>query len=355
MLKSWITENKLWTSKGEPCTHTFMNGGSFRIEEENVEAFNNIYCESIRAKERLCVVEQRSRPKFNFFIDIDFENEKEMDNDMLMNICEICFSIVNINDTMIVCITSPRKKDNGVKTGIHLHWTTQILETNIDPIIKNTVAKLTTRYPDHKWNKFIDTSVYRGGGLRMKWSHKYQNGNFYDPYIPALEYTKKGIRQLPSGISPWLLAKVSIRDYVSKINRNYMDKFSLGQKQNQKSANPKIEKWIQNNLKGQEEAQVLCMYTHPECIYLKTNSKYCTKVNRQHKSNHVYFFIDLKKNTVCQRCFDDGCCNYSSRNKKIPIPLIIEYKPNPLSGCLISSFKAVKMNFDRKTTKHYAI
>ena len=355
MLKTWLTNNNLWTKKGDPCTHVFMDGGRFKIESDSVEAFNNIYCESIRSKERLCIVELRSRPKFNFFVDVDFMDTEEMDNDMLMCICNICFSVVNNNDTMIACITNPRIKDDMVKTGIHLHWGTQILETDVPPIINNILTKLSTKYPNHKWKDFIDTSVYRGGGLRMKWSYKYQNNKFYDPYIPALEINKKGTRTLPSGISPWLLSKVSIRDFKSKINEIQLDKFSALQRTNQQTADPQIESWIRKNIKGQENAQVLCLYTHPHCIYIKTNSRFCSRVKREHCSNHVYFYIDLKKNTICQRCFDEQCCKceYSSANKKIPVPLVIKYKPNPFGSCFSSPHKAVMANFERKTTKHY--
>ena len=350
MLKTWLTNNNLWTKKGKPCTHVFMDGGRFKIESDNVDAFNNIYCESIRHKERLCIVELRSKPKFNFFVDVDFMDDEEMNNDVLISLCEICFSVVNTNDTMIVCITKPRVKDGMVKTGLHLHWTTQILETDVHPIINNMLSKLSKKHPRYAWKDFIDTSVYRGGGLRMKWSHKYQNKQFYDPYIPALEFNKKGTRVLPLGISPWLLSKVSIRDFKSRL-----DNFTTLQKSNQKTADPNIESWIKKNIKGQAQAQLLCLYTHDDRIYIKTDSRFCSHVNREHRSNHVYFYIDLKKNTICQKCFDDKCCNYSSENKKIPISLVIKYKPNPLGTCFSSSHRAVMTNFERKSTKHYCI
>jgi hypothetical protein len=351
MLKTWITNKQLWTKRGDPCTHVFMDGGRFKIESENVDAFNNIYCESIRNREKLCVVELRSRPKFNFFIDVDFMNDKEMSQDVLADLCDVCFSCVNTNDTMVVCITNPREKDGLMKTGIHMHWNTLISEDEVDPIINTILFKLNKNHPQFTWKDFIDTSVYRGGGLRMKWSHKYQNKTYYDPYIPALEYTKEGSRTLPQGITPWLLSKVSIRDLKSKP----IEKFTSIQQTNQKTANPKLQAWIRANMKHQNHAQVLCLYVHPDCIFVKTDSRCCQNIKREHKSNHIYFYIDLKQNTICQRCFDEGCQDFQSNRKKIPLNLIIEYKPNVFGNMFKSPKQAVLANFERKASKHYCI
>ena len=41
-------------------------------------------------------------------------------------------------------------------------------------------------------------------------------------------------------------------------------------------------------------------------------NKFCTNVMRSHKSNGIYFVLDLETNTFIQKCHDKNCCNYSS-------------------------------------------
>ena len=39
-------------------------------------------------------------------------------------------------------------------------------------------------------------------------------------------------------------------------------------------------------------------------------NKFCTNVMRSHKSNGIYFVLDLQTNTFIQKCHDRNCCNY---------------------------------------------
>ena len=41
-------------------------------------------------------------------------------------------------------------------------------------------------------------------------------------------------------------------------------------------------------------------------------NRYCHRIKRAHKSNHVYYAVNLKERTVVQRCLDAECASFSS-------------------------------------------
>ena len=206
----------------------------------------------MRKKERLSIVEQRTRPTFKFFVDVDFIDDEEMSQDILSFICNTCHTAISSDDTIIVCTTNPRNIDNKIKNGLHIHWNRIVHEDEVPSIIEIITTKLTNQFPQYNWDKFIDTSVYRGGGLRMKWTHKCQNGKYFDPYMPILEITPQSPipRLIPPGISDAILTSVSIRDttvssvpFLTKLKRS-MDEAPI------EHAEPssELESWIQQNM-----------------------------------------------------------------------------------------------------------
>ena len=355
MLKRWLTINNCWVNKGQTCTHAFMDRGSFKINSTQQVAFNKIYSESIRKKERLSVVEMRTRPTFNFFVDVDFVDDEEMSQDTLSYICATCQSAINPTDTVIVCTSQPRSINNKIKTGLHLHWNRIIHENEIPSIIEIITTKLTIKFPGYNWDKFIDTSVYKGGGLRMKWSHKYQNGKYIDPYLPIMEITPNTDipRLIPPGISDGILSMVSIRDtnvqpipFLTKLKRS-IDETPTEYTE----PSSELESWVRENITGQKHAKIKHMIIYSTCALLGTESKYCEIKGCAHVSNHVYFFIDFRTNTIQQRCWDEECLNKhkSTRRTTIPLSLIIQYKPNKLDYIQNDSISAVMNNFLQKS------
>ncbi|KAF5838046.1 hypothetical protein DUNSADRAFT_3480 [Dunaliella salina] len=55
--------------------------------------------------------------------------------------------------------------------------------------------------------------------------------------------------------------------------------------------------------------------------YTSKNTRWCANVGRQHKSNGVYWVIDLRRGTWVQRCHDPDCAGFSSHALPLPIPL----------------------------------
>jgi hypothetical protein len=82
-----------------------------------------------------------------------------------------------------------------------------------------------------------------------------------------------------------------------------------------------LERYIRKYLKGQELANVRrVMRKGSDTIIVQTDSKYCERIQGEHKSNHVWFGI--KGEMICQLCHDDECnriaAEKNANNEKLP-------------------------------------
>ncbi len=64
-------------------------------------------------------------------------------------------------------------------------------------------------------------------------------------------------------------------------------------------------------------------------------NRFCQRVQRQHKSNHIYFNVDLVTGNVTQRCHDPECSGFSFVATKLPSALLPP--PDAISAALDSS------------------
>nr|XP_023887818.1 DNA-directed primase/polymerase protein-like [Quercus suber] len=61
-------------------------------------------------------------------------------------------------------------------------------------------------------------------------------------------------------------------------------------------------------------------------VYSMSRNRYCERIGRQHKSNHVMYIVDLRRAVYYQKCYDPDCRGYRSPLRPIPIDVI----PDPL-------------------------
>jgi hypothetical protein len=55
-----------------------------------------------------------------------------------------------------------------------------------------------------------------------------------------------------------------------------------------------------------------------------TGNRFCERILREHKSNHIYIVVDLLTMKWCQRCHDPECKTLNFRSKLYDLPLEIE-------------------------------
>ena len=322
-----------------------------------------MYSESVRLGEKVALVEMRTRPTFKFFLDLDILHEEQLNDHTIIGACNVCRTIFNESDTVVMCTTEPKTKNGMIKTGIHLHWDTIVHEKDVPDIVDKLILKLDNEYPMYDWKKYIDMSVYRGGGLRMKWAHKYENETYTAPYFPLMEIGPT-MREINTGISSEILQQVSIRD-TGATPMSFQQKmeggFTCDQQKNRTEASSDLEQWIRNTLEGQQDAVINGMFIHDTCALVSTYSKYCENLERNHNSNHVFFHIDFKTNQIYQRCFCEcqttqgrkqGMCqDFSGKKHRIPIHLIIKYKPDKMPCLIGNQNDRIAAQFFKQTTK----
>ena len=54
------------------------------------------------------------------------------------------------------------------------------------------------------------------------------------------------------------------------------------------------------------------------------DARFCGRIGREHKSNGVYFVVNLQTGLLCQKCYDPDCraAMYKSREEPLPLALL---------------------------------
>ena len=57
---------------------------------------------------------------------------------------------------------------------------------------------------------------------------------------------------------------------------------------------------------------------HGYIIYSMSKSRYCERIGREHKSNHVMYIVDFQRGGYYQKCYDPDCRGYRSPVRQVP-------------------------------------
>ena len=263
------------------ATHLSLTGGKYNIPYNEFTRFFELY---LKYEGRLCLME-RSRYPCKLFVDLD-----NVDNSVVSELQN-----KTREEHMIVCYRS-ESEDSNQRTGVHLIFTNRWVHSP-----EEAIQEARALFPD------ADTSVYRSG-LRMILSCK---NKFVDRVYKLKEetHTTQDLYNasilLPWSINlPMRLTKGTQDSGVSRFN---IDLSRIHEKY--KSINvTNVTKWKQ-------------------CYVVKTLNHFCMNVQREHRSNHIYFIINSKKQ-ITQKCYctcaDTKCSQYTST--PYPCPLVVFYR-----------------------------
>jgi hypothetical protein len=295
-MEKWLTD------KG-PGTHVLMDGGILQVPFEQLEEFYLECVHAVRLGKKLYVVEQKT-DVFKFFVDLDYKGPEALPDDVILNLVGVMHSVVQ-KGRCIIARAEPRIVDGQVKTGVHIHWP-DVFVTKSEALALRTRILLDLP-EDPEWSQRIDASVYGGSGLRMLWSHKREKGIDSKPYVPWRDIEGNVFEPVPS---PEILKLFAVRT-------NEVSNESV----NVEITCAPLERYIRKYLKGQELANVRrVMRKASDTIIVQTDSKYCERIQGEHKSNHVWFGI--RGELICQLCHDDECnriaAEKNANNEKLP-------------------------------------
>ncbi|PON58210.1 DNA primase, UL52/UL70 type, Herpesviridae [Parasponia andersonii] len=57
-------------------------------------------------------------------------------------------------------------------------------------------------------------------------------------------------------------------------------------------------------------------------VYSMSRNRYCERIGREHKSNHVMYVVDLRRADYYQKCYDPDCRGYRSPLRPVPLDII---------------------------------
>lgn len=278
-------------------------------------------------------------------------------------------------DRMIVCTAPPKKEQTGLqKTGVHLifpnifvnspialrcrealveHLEAVYYETgcvdqsnssqsvtqgdSMADSMKDSAEPGPVVGPANSWRDIIDDTVYKGSGLRLIYSHKGRSeGRAYVPvydmdrvqgmYAVNLESlaTRRAyihdcsIRSVHSSLTPCQGGEHQIAD---SLDSHMMGGTTVsGRTQSldmYKDALPVVAKALPSAYTG---IRFLKAFVTDHTVYLKTNSRYCMNVKREHRTSTVY--VAITRHGAMVRCYsrkdEYGCATFAT--DVIPLP-----------------------------------
>lgn len=265
-------------------THICMNGAP-TLRVTDFESFYRDYINKVKSGIKLYLIETKT-PLFRFFVDLDYTSDRALTHDEIIDI------VKRLNAALpgrCVCsLSAPVSKNGSVKTGIHIHWPDCI-------VTKNKALRLRSKFPEDLV-PFIDEAVYKGSGLRMLWSYKRDGSK---PYVPFFDMSSgEYLDQQPS--------VDMLKLFTIKTEYTLPD-----EQETEHSSFPVLEDFIQRCIPGYENTKIKKRSKN----VFHTDSKYCARIHREHKSNHVYFVL----NGVClyQMCHDTECKNFKGRRYRL--------------------------------------
>lgn len=369
MFKRWCKQEGF--CNGSNLSHVLMDGGILSVPFDRLNEFYKVYIDAIKRGEKLFVVEQKTE-KFQFFVDLDYKDKKELSFDRLEEVCRTICDRVSIfsNKNALISVAEPKMCGHLIKHGIHINWSGFVVDHGSAMALhSHIVSALSILFPSMNWNDIVDTSVYGGGkrnakgsGFRMPWSHKKakhdacggagcdgcEKGKVtqgqYRPVLMfngALEHIHDRdpcveimhMATLRTEAVEHAIIEGSIREEGSFTIQETKNVFENSEVQD------KIETFIQKYMSGQQSTNITKIFIHDKIYLVSTNSKYCENIQRKHASNHVWFLIE--GDTITQKCFcrcetNKGrlhgfCKDFSGRKHILPEKIYKIMYPNGYS------------------------
>jgi hypothetical protein len=328
-------------------SHLLMDGGVLSIPSDKLLEFYEVYSQAYQADEKMYVVEVKT-PTYNFFMDIDYKDDEALSVEQVQSIVQVICDKVG-HPTAIISVGEPKPKDGKIKTGVHINWPGFVVDQNgAQNMMLHVVTTLNRVYPYRDWAWDIDGSVYKGSGFRLPWSHKMNKDRSIEgEYLPLFEYADSLIKELPDQtISVARLLTATIRTSETAIQNvpeavltckpvKKEGAFTARELKNEVPHDSellaKLEAFVRMNMMGQGSTKIQTVYDMKSKFIIKSNSRYCENIKKEHGSNHIKLIITKKTGLIHQECFcrcerAKPCKDFRGREYKLSSSIIILLK-----------------------------
>lgn len=271
-------------------THLCMNGAP-SLHITDYEDFYSTYINQVKNGKKLYLVETKT-PLFRFFIDLDYIGPEKLSKAEIISAVKRIASA--IKGRCVCSISAPTAKGDFIKTGIHIHFPECIVTRQKALKMKNLIPEDLLRY--------VDDSVYKGSGLRMLWSYKKDGGA---PYVPFYDVNNDAYMDQQPSIECLKLFTIKTEYDMVIDNTIESGEFDV------------IQQFIQRCMIGYSCACVKRIVKDHETFIIHTDSRFCENMQRDHKSNHIYFIADTERGRIWQKCFDEDCKAFKGREYRL--------------------------------------
>jgi hypothetical protein len=339
-LDQWLEENHFFNrTKDTPVPshllYTGFKGGKLYVPRDKEYDFLCQYAAEMCRGTPLYIVETRPRT-FKYMVDIDISDDHYWSFEEIVKIVAVVQSTVYQffeTNQVTICCTSPAKmKNDGIHTGIHLIWpnlfvtsdTALCIRRGIIQKLKENDKTLEKSFNVKKsWEDIMDETIYTRNGYRMVGSDKMSpnkdkqkvaenrplsllfvmdsEGQLSDIYYNRLKKDTKALvleTSIRYVIDTYLNQGMNINKFPIWLDEDPLQK-KAGSK-NQGVAGTVvsgkehiiIENFIRKHLPKAYSRQVVKAVTrYPDKnLLVKTNSKFCMNLGREHASCGIYFF-----------------------------------------------------------------
>lgn len=280
--------------------------------------------------------EKKTLPVFKLFVDLDIKGRLPGVSDLQVAQAlqqEVVHYFQNIKSPTALLCTST----NPQKRGCHITWDNVFVDSMTALAMRDrwlhvcgsTWGSLTPSHEETRqkktpeWTDIIDACVYTSNGLRMLWCQKSPDQpHYYVPHavlegeeqvVPVSEKDYKDDRQR-------YLKMASIRTMEKRASTNILDSANL-MKQMSKKRKAAVDEAVECH--DAEELFDMMRQTLPPCYRdakltvwkksmvrgspcwrVKSTSKFCINVNREHTSSNVWFQVtphDIRQRCYCKR------------------------------------------------------
>lgn len=356
--------------QGAEFSHLLLDGGKLFVSGgDEVLFINNLAAEIVKGA-KLHIVERRTK-LFRLFFDLDAHLGLEDVVDwgpVIKKVAETVCGLFDADTSVVACKAPERVITSGEeqrrKCGFHVHFPGVRVGSPVALAARTAVIEaLEEAFPDfvaNGWPACVDEAVFGGSGLRLPWQLKGPRSSPDAVYSPWMEMD-------PSG--EWSIADASAARKSVSLARSYLSKCSIRCGPSE-SATPLAKgKISEEELKALDErddsgaaAGALIGAKHvslrrfadvlpslQECLppeyatqkftaaletdtvfLLRSSSKFCQNVGREHGSSNVYFVLrpgGISQHCYCRKSDTDGrmsgrpCREFAGR--MYPVPSVV--------------------------------
>ena len=327
MFRKWCYEKK-FTNKHN-LSHVLMDGGNLSIPFDKLEDFYKECIRAYKSDEKIFVVEQKT-PTYNFFVDIDYKDDTELSIEQVVSITQIICDKVRTfgGNKCLISVAEPKPKDGMTKTGIHMNWPGFVVnQEGAIQLRHHIISTLGKIYFARNWEQDVDNSVYgtagkKGSGFRLPWSHKMADGKIEGEYLPIYLYEDGKMDEVSQEPTLEMFMNATVRTQVTEVveipelvvlcqiinpkkKEGDFKKSEMKNEIHNSELLGLLEPFIRKNMDGQSQIKIQNIFKLGSVFLLKSNSKYCENLKREHHSNHIKLQVeDTPKGwQVHQKCF----------------------------------------------------